>query len=54
MIDFIQALTIYHITAVAPPPIVNRADRNKSIPIEMYRSMFIASLMNNAPLNKSA
>ena len=36
------------------PPIVNKADMNNRIPIDTYKSKSNESLMNSAPLNKSA
>ena len=43
-----------HITAVAPPPMVKRAAMRRSMPMETYKSRLSESLMNRAPLNKSA
>jgi hypothetical protein len=45
---------VYMITAVAPPPIVKKAETSNRIPIDKYKSKSIANLMNKAPLNKSA
>jgi hypothetical protein len=36
------------------PPIVKRAEMNNRIPIDTYKSKSNESLMNSAPLNKSA
>ena len=36
------------------PPIVNNAEMNSNIPIAAYKSRSNESLINNAPLNKSA
>lgn len=33
---------------------VKNAEMSKRIPIDRYKSTFIANLINNAPLNKSA
>ncbi len=41
-------------TAVAPPPIANKALIINKIPIDKYKSKSNESLMNSAPLNKSA
>lgn len=41
-------------TADAPPPIVNNALINNRIPIDTYKSRSNESLMNNAPLKRSA
>ena len=39
---------------VIQPPIVNNAEMNNRIPIDTYKSKSNESLMNSAPLNKSA
>ena len=36
------------------PPIANKADMINKIPIDKYKSKSNESLMNSAPLNKSA
>ena len=36
------------------PPIVNSAERSSKMPIETYKSTFIDSFINKAPLYKSA
>ena len=41
-------------TAVAPPPIAKKAETISKIPIGKYKSKSSDSLINNAPLNKSA
>lgn len=41
-------------TALAPPPIVNKADKTSNMPIDIYKSTSIAILIKRAPLNKSA
>ena len=39
---------------VCLPPIVKSAEIINSMPIDKYKSRFNESLINNAPLNKSA